>query len=77
MNEQPTWQFAPRGIGVEVIQDSASAHFRDDPIRKLVREALQNSLDAKEDGLDAPVEVNSPRFILTPATSAARNSKGI
>ena len=58
MNEQPTWQFAPRGIGVEVIQDSASAHFRDDPIRKLVREALQNSLDAKEPGLASPVEVN-------------------
>lgn len=58
MNEQPTWQFSPRGNGVEVFQDSASAHFRDDPIRKLVREALQNSLDAKEPGLASPVEVN-------------------
>lgn len=58
MSNQPTWQFSSRGIGVEVIQDSASAHFRDDPIRKLVREALQNSLDAKEPGLASPVEVN-------------------
>ena len=58
MSNQPTWQFSPRGIGVEVIQDSASAHFRDDPIRKLVREALQNSLDAKEPGLASPVEVS-------------------
>ena len=57
MSDQPTWQFPPRGIGIEVIQDSASAHFRDDPIRKLVREALQNSLDAKEEGLNDPVEV--------------------
>lgn len=58
MNDQPTWQFPPRGNGVEIFQDSASAHFRDDPIRKLVREVLQNSLDAKEKGLDDPVEVN-------------------
>lgn len=57
MNDQPTWQFPPRGIGVEIFQDPASAHFRDDPIRKLVREVLQNSLDAKEEGLDDPVEV--------------------
>ena len=58
MSDQPTWQFPPRGIGIEVIQDSASAHFRDDPIRKLVREALQNSLDAKEHHSLSPVEVN-------------------
>ena len=58
MNDQPTWQFPRRGIGVEIFQDSASAHFRDDPIRKLVREVLQNSLDAKEEGLADPVEVN-------------------
>lgn len=57
MNDQPTWQFSRRGIGVEIFQDSASAHFRDAPIRKLVREVLQNSLDAKEVGLDDPVEV--------------------
>lgn len=58
MNDQPTWQFPPRGIGVEIFQDPASAHFRDDPIRKLVREVLQNSLDAKEEDLVSPVEVN-------------------
>ena len=58
MSDQPTWQFSPRGIGPEIFQDSASAHFRDAPIRKLVREVLQNSLDAKEEGLDDPVEVN-------------------
>ena len=57
MSDQPAWQFPPRGIGIEVIQDSASTHFRDDPIPKLVREVLQNSLDAKESGLAGPVEV--------------------
>ena len=57
MSDIPIWQFAPRNGGIEVIQDSSSAHFRDDPIRKLVREVLQNSLDAKDRDLVGPVEV--------------------
>ena len=57
MNEQPSWYFPPRGWGLDVIQDSSSTHFRDDPIPKLVREVLQNSLDANDKDLVGPVEV--------------------
>ena len=57
MNEQPSWYFPPRGWGLDVIQDSSSTHFRDDPIPKLVREVLQNSLDANDRDLVGPVEV--------------------
>ena len=42
---------------MDVIQDSSSTHFRDDPIPKFVRAILQNSLDANERDLDSPVEV--------------------
>ena len=57
MSNTPSWQFSPRGLGIDVIQDSSSAHFRDDPIPKMIRELLQNSLDAKVEGLFVPVEV--------------------
>ncbi len=57
MNERPSWYFPPRGWGLDVIQDSSSTHFRDDPIPKLVREVLQNSLDANDRDLVGPVEV--------------------
>lgn len=57
MSDKPAWQFPPRNGGIEVIQDQSSAHFRDDPLPKLIREAVQNSLDAKDDGLGIPVEV--------------------
>ena len=57
MSEQPTWHFPPRGWGLDVIQDSSSTHFRDDPIPKLIREVLQNSLDANDGDLVGPVEV--------------------
>ena len=53
----PTWNFPPRGGGIEFVNDSARAHFSDDPIPKLVRELIQNSLDAKQDGLASPVHV--------------------
>ena len=52
-----TWQFPPRNGGIEVTQDSSSTHFSDDPLPKLVREVIQNSLDAKEPGLGPAVEV--------------------
>ena len=58
MTEKPAWHFPPRGWGLDVIQDSASTHFRDDPIPKLVREVLQNSLDANDRDLVGPVEVD-------------------
>ena len=57
MSDKPSWHFPPRGRGLDVIQDSSSTHFRDDPIPKLVREVLQNSLDANDRGLLGPVEV--------------------
>ena len=51
------WQFPPRNGGVEYVQDPSSAHFSDSPIPKLVREVIQNSLDARQSGLDAPIAV--------------------
>ena len=57
MNDTPSWHFPPRAWGLDVIQDSSSTHFRDDPIPKLVREILQNSLDANDRNINGPVEV--------------------
>ena len=56
-NGKPTWNFPPLNGGVDVVQDSASEFFTDNPISKLVRETIQNSLDAKKDGLADPVKV--------------------
>ena len=39
------------------MQDSSSSHFNEAPIPNLVREVIQNSLDAKYDGLEEPVRV--------------------
>ena len=49
------WQFPPRNGGVEVINDPSAAFFKDNPIAKLVREVIQNSLDACEPGIQEPV----------------------
>ena len=46
----PTWRFPPRNGGIDFVTDPSSAHFSDAPITKLVRELLQNSLDAKDTG---------------------------
>lgn len=52
------WQFAPTGGGILYGYNNASTeHFKQDTIGKLVREAVQNSLDAHEDGL-GPVIVD-------------------
>ena len=49
-----SWQFAPTGGGIIHGYNNAGAeHFKQDPIGKLVRETIQNSLDAHQDGLDA------------------------
>ena len=56
-NGIPTWNFPPLNGGVDVVQDSASEFFTDNPISKLVRETIQNSLDAKKDGIAEPVKV--------------------
>ena len=51
------WRFPPRNGGIDYINDPSSAHFSDAPIAKLVRELIQNSLDAKHDGFRDPVTV--------------------
>ena len=51
------WHFPPRNQGVEVINEPSSAFFKDNPIVKLVREVIQNSLDAHEPGIHEPVSV--------------------
>ena len=53
----PTWRFPPRNGGIDFVTDPSSAHFSDAPITKLVREILQNSLDAKDTGFRTPVAV--------------------
>ena len=57
------WQFPPRNGGIDFVQDPSSAHFSDAPMSKLVREVLQNSLDARENGIYEPVVV---KFRSTP-----------
>ena len=52
MPSSPDWRFAPTNGGVLYGYHNAGAeHFKQDPIGKLVRETIQNSLDAHEDGL--------------------------
>ena len=57
MTSEAQWQFPPRNGGIDFVQDPSSAYFSDDPLPKLVREVIQNSLDAKESGLNDPVQV--------------------
>ena len=46
------WRFAPTGDGVLYGYNNAGTeHFKQDTIGKLVRETIQNSLDAHQDGL--------------------------
>ena len=66
MNQLPTWRFPPRGWGLDVIQDLSNAHFRDAPIPKLVREVIQNSLDANDTNLAGPVEVDISDCLIDP-----------
>ena len=64
MNSNSNWQFPPSNKGVDVVNDPSSAHFSDDPVSKLVREVIQNSLDAKESGLTTPVVVRFTETII-------------
>ena len=57
MSTKASWQFPPRNGGIDFVQDHSSAHFSDDPIPKLVREIIQNSLDARESGISDPIVV--------------------
>ena len=56
-NTRPVWKFPPRSGGIDFVTDPSSAHFSDAPIPKLVREIVQNSLDAKDSGYVDPVVV--------------------
>jgi hypothetical protein len=51
------WNFPSTNGGMEYVQDPSSAHFIEAPVSNLVREVIQNSLDARYDGLDKPVRV--------------------
>ena len=51
------WNFPARNGGIDYVTDPSSAHFSDAPIPKLVREVVQNSLDAKHDGYSEPIVV--------------------
>ena len=55
---KPTWRFPLRNGGIDYVNDPSSAHFSDSPIAKLVRELIQNSLDAEHDGYSDPVTVS-------------------
>ena len=57
MTQQPSWQFPPRNGGAAYDQDPSSQYFGDAPVAKLVRETIQNSLDARDSGLSGPVVV--------------------
>ena len=54
---KPTWRFPPSNGGVDYVNNPAAFHFSDAPIPKLVRESIQNSLDAWDDRFDTPVTV--------------------
>ena len=48
----PTWHFPPTGGGNAYIEDTALSHFRDRVYDKFVRETLQNSTDARDNGFE-------------------------
>ena len=52
MTNNATWQFPPNSGGIDVIQDPSSSHFSDAPIANVVREVIQNSLDARDSGFN-------------------------
>ena len=55
---KPAWNFPPRNGGIDYVSDPSAAHFSDAPVPKLVREMIQNSLDAMDDGFTDPVVVS-------------------
>ena len=71
MSNNAHWQFPPRNGGIEYIQDPSSDYFSDDPLPKLAREAIQNSLDAKLPELNRPVQVVFAEIFLKPEVIGA------
>ena len=74
MNDNPSWHFPHRAWGLDVIKASSSTHFRDDPIPKLVRAILQNSLNANDRDLDGPVEVEITERPVDPKNNRRRGT---
>ena len=69
------WHFPPNQNGAEYgFRDAAAAHFQADPIVHLVRESIQNSIDAKLQDLYEPVDV---RFGITDVPSALIGSESL
>ena len=57
--QKAQWHFAPTGRGVRHGFNNAGAeHFRSAPEEKLIREIIQNSLDAEHPEAQGPVEVD-------------------
>lgn len=57
LEEKSVWRFPPLSGGVDVVNDPSRAYFGDSPVPKLVREVIQNSMDAKDYAFDEPVVV--------------------
>ena len=74
--DSPKWHFPPRNGGQDVVQDHASEFFTTDPIAKLVRETIQNSLDAKQSGLSTPVRVKFESGLMESEVFDGRTLKG-
>ena len=55
-NRTQAWRFAPTMGGTEQGTNPGQQHFAPDPLRAMVRETIQNSLDHHQEGLP-PVEV--------------------
>lgn len=51
MSSNASWHFPPTKGGIDYVQDPSSSHFRSQPITNVVREVIQNSLDARQPGL--------------------------
>lgn len=68
MPHDASWQFAPSNGGIDVVRDPSSSHFSGSPLANAVRELIQNSLDAGQDGLDsvtvAFTEMEVPRDLI-------------
>lgn len=69
---QMRWHFPSTNGGMEYVQDPSSAHFIEAPVANLVREVIQNSLDARYDGLNEPVRVKFAEIYIDKARIGGR-----
>ncbi len=70
------WRFAPTGGGIRHGFNNAGAeHFRSAPEEKLIREIIQNSLDAAHPKVQDPVEVDIFLCDIDPQDVGARDLK--